>query len=103
MLTVFFVVSCAVQALSGFVVDRFGPRPVLFGGLALLAVAAFGYAASTSYAMLTLSRSSPAPATACSIRSTTRLLNRKIHSSRLGHAFACTASPAASAGRSRRR
>ena len=26
-MTIFFVVSCAVQALSGFVVDRFGPRP----------------------------------------------------------------------------
>ena len=41
-----------MQALSGFVVDRFGPRPVLFGGIGLLAVAAFGFAASTSYAML---------------------------------------------------
>ena len=38
LLTVYFVVSCAVQALSGFVVDRFGPRPVLLGGLALLAI-----------------------------------------------------------------
>ena len=52
LLTVFFVVSCSVQALSGFMVDRFGPRPILFGGIALLAVAAFGFAASTSYAML---------------------------------------------------
>src|SRR5215204_1599041 len=52
LLTVFFVVSCAVQALSGFAVDRFGPRPILFAGIALLAVSAFGFAASTSYAML---------------------------------------------------
>ena len=56
LLTVFFVVSCAVQAVSGFVVDRFGPRPILFGGIALLAAAAFGFAASTSYAMLVLLR-----------------------------------------------
>src|SRR6186713_902349 len=35
-----------------FVVDRFGPRPVLFAGLGLLALAAFGYAGSTSYSML---------------------------------------------------
>src|SRR5207244_563551 len=34
LMSVFFVVSCAMQALSGFVVDRFGPRPVLFAGLA---------------------------------------------------------------------
>jgi len=52
LLTIFFVVSCAVQALSGFWVDRYGPRPILFAGLALLGVAALGYAASTSYAML---------------------------------------------------
>src|SRR6476469_9389337 len=52
LLSIFFVVSCIVQALSGFVVDRFGPRPVLFGGLALLGLAAFGYASSQSYLML---------------------------------------------------
>jgi MFS family permease len=87
-LTVFFVVSCGVQALSGFVVDRFGPRPVLFGGLALLAVAAFGYCASTSYSMLI------AWAVVAGIGNGVfhpvdyTLLNRKIHPSRLGHAFA---------------
>ena len=46
LMTIFFVVSCIVQTLSGFVVDRFGPRPVLFAGLALLGLAAFGFAAS---------------------------------------------------------
>src|SRR3954451_13786992 len=43
LMTLFFVVSCAVQAISGFLVDRYGPRPILFGGLALLATSAFGY------------------------------------------------------------
>ena len=52
LMTIFFVVSCAVQALSGFVVDRFGPRPILFAGLSLLGLAAFGYAVSTSYWMM---------------------------------------------------
>ena len=42
-LTVFFVVSCMVQAASGFVVDKLGPRPVLFVGLGMLSLAAFGY------------------------------------------------------------
>src|SRR5690348_2518002 len=41
LMTIFFVVSCAVQAASGFLVDQHGPRPVLFGGLALLGLAAF--------------------------------------------------------------
>ena len=40
LMTVFFVTSCAVQTASGFLVDRLGPRPVLFGGLALLGVSA---------------------------------------------------------------
>ena len=87
-LTVFFVVSCAVQALSGFVVDRFGPRPVLFGGLALLAVAAFGYAASTSYAMLIGFAVVAGIGNGVFHPVDYTLLNRKIHSSRLGHAFA---------------
>ncbi|HUD34322.1 MAG TPA: MFS transporter, partial [Variovorax sp.] len=54
-LTVFFVVSCLVQAASGFVVDKLGPRPVLFVGLAMLALAAFGYAVAQSYWMLLIS------------------------------------------------
>ena len=49
LMTIFFVVSCAVQTTSGFLVDRFGPRPVLFAGLALVASAAFGFAASPNY------------------------------------------------------
>ena len=51
-LTVFFVVSCVVQAASGFVVDRLGPRPVLFVGLSLLALGAIGYSLAQSYWML---------------------------------------------------
>ncbi len=87
-LTVFFVVSCAVQALSGFVVDRVGPRPVLFGGLALLAVAAFGYAASTSYAMLFVFAVVAGIGNGVFHPVDYTLLNRKIRASRLGHAFA---------------
>jgi MFS transporter, FSR family, fosmidomycin resistance protein len=87
LMSIFFVVSCIVQALAGFVVDRFGPRPVLFAGLTLLGAAAFGYAASHSYWMLA----------ACSVVAGIgngvfhpvdyTLLNRKVHPSRLGHAF----------------
>ena len=87
-LTVFFVVSCAVQAISGFVVDRFGPRPVLFGGLSLLAVAAFGYASSTSYAMLFVFAVVAGLGNGVFHPVDYTLLNRKIHSTRLGHAFA---------------
>src|SRR5688500_20265198 len=38
LMTVFFVISGVGQALAGFVVDRFGARPVLFFGVATLGV-----------------------------------------------------------------
>jgi MFS family permease len=42
----FYATSGILQTPAGFLVDRVGPRPVLFGGLALLAtaVAAYGFA-----------------------------------------------------------
>jgi len=54
LMTIFFVVSCIVQAASGFLVDRIGARPVLFAGVGLLALAALTYSQSTGYAMLVL-------------------------------------------------
>jgi len=87
LLTVFFVVSCGVQALSGFVVDRLGPRPILFGGISLLAVAAFGFAASTSYAMLVGFAVVAGIGNGVFHPVDYTLLNRKIQPSRLGHAF----------------
>ncbi len=87
LLTIFFVVSCAVQALSGFIVDRLGPRPILFGGIALLAVAAFGYSVSTGYAMLAFFAVVAGIGNGVFHPVDYTLLNRKIHSSRLGHAF----------------
>ncbi|MFM9922479.1 MFS transporter [Variovorax sp. H27-G14] len=86
-LTVFFVVSCMVQAASGFIVDKLGPRPVLFVGLGALGLAAFGYAAAQSYWMLL----------ACAVVGGIgngvfhpvdyTLFNRKVAPTRLGHAY----------------
>jgi MFS family permease len=87
LMTIFFVVSCVVQASSGFVVDRFGPRPVLFGGLSLLGAAAFGFAASPSYAMLALCSVVAGIGNGVFHPVDYTLLNRKVHPSRLGHAF----------------
>jgi predicted MFS family arabinose efflux permease len=54
LMSVFFVVSCIAQATSGFLVDRIGARPVLFGGVGLLVLAALVYSQSNGYAMLLL-------------------------------------------------
>ena len=87
LMTVFFVVSCGVQAASGFVVDKFGPRPVLFAGLALLGVAAFGYALSTSYWMLAGAAVIGGIGNGVFHPVNYTLLNRKVSASRLGHAY----------------
>ncbi len=87
LLTIFFVVSCSVQTLSGFIVDRVGPRPVLFAGIALLGLAAFGYSASTSYAMLAFFSVVAGIGNGVFHPVDYTLLNRKVHPSRLGHAF----------------
>ena len=87
LMTVFFVVSCAVQAASGFVVDKLGPRPVLFAGLALLGVAAFGYALSTSYWMLAGAAVIGGIGNGVFHPVDYTLLNRKVSAPRLGHAY----------------
>jgi len=87
LMSIFFVVSCVVQALAGFVVDRFGPRPVLFGGLLLLGCAAFGFANSRSYWMLAVFSVVAGAGNGVFHPVDYTLLNRKVHPSRLGHAF----------------
>ena len=87
LLTIFFVVSSAVQAASGFLVDRIGPRPVLLGGLGLLALAALGYAASTHYAMLAASAVLAGLGNGVFHPADYTLINRNVHASRLGHAY----------------
>ncbi len=52
LMSVFFVVSCIVQAASGFLVDRIGARPVLFAGVGLLALSAIVLSQSNGYGML---------------------------------------------------
>ena len=87
LMTVFFVVSCAVQAASGFVVDKVGPRPVLFAGLALIGTAAFGYALSTSYWMLAAAAVVGGMGNGVFHPVDYTLLNRKVSAPRLGHAY----------------
>lgn len=87
LLTIFFVVSCAVQAGAGFVVDRLGPLPILWGGLALLGLAAFGFAASSSYAMLAAFSVLAGVGNGVFHPVDYTLLNRRVSAQRLGHAY----------------
>lgn len=87
LMTIFFVVSCTVQTLSGFWVDRYGPRPVLYAGMGLLALAAFGFAASTSYAMLMAFAVVAGLGNGVFHPVDYTLINRKVSAPRLGHAY----------------
>ncbi len=87
LMTIFFAVSCGVQAASGFVVDKFGPRPILFSGLALIGVSAFGYAASHSYWMLAVFSVIGGIGNGVFHPVDYTLLNRKVSAPRLGHAY----------------
>ncbi|AMM25880.1 MFS transporter [Variovorax sp. PAMC 28711] len=86
-LTVFFVVSCIVQAASGFIVDKLGPRPVLFVGLGALGLAAFGYALATSYWMLLAFAVLGGIGNGVFHPVDYTLFNRKVAPTRLGHAY----------------
>ncbi|MGJ7542588.1 MFS transporter [Variovorax sp. LT1R16] len=86
-LTVFFVVSCVVQAASGFIVDKLGPRPVLFVGLGLLGLAGFGYAMAQSYWMLLASAVVAGVGNGVFHPVDYTLFNRKVAPTRLGHAY----------------
>lgn len=86
-LTVFFVVSCMVQAASGFIVDKLGPRPVLFVGLGMLSLAAFGYAMAQSYWMLLVCAVAAGIGNGVFHPVDYTLFNRKVAPTRLGHAY----------------
>ena len=87
LMSIFFVVSCAVQAGSGFLVDKVGPRPILFTGLSLLGLAAFGFSISTSYAMLAGFSVLAGLGNGVFHPVDYTLLNRKVSAPRLGHAY----------------
>ena len=87
LMTIFFVVSCVSQTLSGFWVDRYGPRPVLMAGLGLVGLAALGFAASTSYAMLAAFSVLAGTGNGVFHPVDYTLLNRGVSQPRLGHAY----------------
>ena len=87
LMTVFFVVSGAGQALAGFVVDRIGALPVLLSGLALLCLAALGLASSNSYPVLMLFSALAGLGNSVFHPADFTVLNRRVTVQRLGHAF----------------
>lgn len=49
LVTTFFIASAIFQTPAGFLVDRFGARPILLGGLCMLSLSVAGYSIAPNY------------------------------------------------------
>lgn len=88
LLSVYFVVSCAGQAVAGFVVDRFGADRVLYAGLGLIGLSALGLAASPSYAVMFIFMATAGLGNCVFHPVDYSILNARVSPPRLGHAYA---------------
>lgn len=87
LMSVFFVVSGMGQASAGFVVDRFGARPVMFASLLMLALACLVASVAQSYAGLMVAAAMLGLGN-CSFHPVDfTILNQKVSPPRLGYAF----------------
>lgn len=87
LVSLFFVVSGVGQALSGFVVDRLGARPVLFAAFACFAASALTAASAQGYGQLMLASALAGLGNAPFHPADFTILNKRVSAPRLGHAF----------------
>jgi MFS family permease len=87
LMTVFFVVSGIGQASAGFVVDRFGARPVMFASLLILAMACLVASVAQSYTGLMVTAAMLGLGNCAFHPVDFTILNQKVSPPRLGYAF----------------
>ncbi|MBA4212790.1 MAG: MFS transporter [Polaromonas sp.] len=87
LMSLFFVISGSGQALSGFLVDRIGARPVLFAAISCFLLAALAASQATSYAGLVLVAMLAGLGNAPFHPADFTILNQRVSAPRLGHAF----------------
>ena len=87
LMTVFFAISGAGQALSGFVVDRLGARPVLFAAIGCFLLASLVASRATGYSSLLLVAAIAGLGNAPFHPADFTILNQRVSAPRLGHAF----------------
>ncbi|MEY4341700.1 MAG: hypothetical protein RL541_1204 [Pseudomonadota bacterium] len=87
LMTVFFVVSGIGQASAGFVVDRLGARPVMFGSLLVLAAGCLVVSVAPSYVGLMLGAALLGLGNCAFHPVDFTILNQKVSAPRLGYAF----------------
>ncbi|WP_366913045.1 MFS transporter [Rhodoferax sp.] len=87
LMSVFFVVSGIGQASAGFVVDKFGARPMLFAALGLFVLASGLASVVTGYAGLLVVAALAGLANATFHPVDFTILNQRVSAPRLGYAF----------------
>jgi MFS family permease len=87
LVTTFFVISGIGQALSGFLVDRTGARPVLFVALGCFVLAALLAASANGFGGLMLAASLAGLGNSPFHPVDFTILNKRVSQPRLGHAF----------------
>ena len=87
LVTIFFVISGIGQALSGFLVDKIGARPVLFSAIGVFVLAALVAAKAQGYPWLIVAAAlaglGNSPFHPCDFT----ILNQRVSLPRLGHAY----------------
>ena len=87
MSTVFFVISGFGQASAGFIVDRFGARPVMWGSVALFVLACLAAASAQSYSGMLLAAVLAGLGNCAFHPVDFTILNQRVSTPRLGYAF----------------
>ncbi|WP_127997601.1 MFS transporter [Piscinibacter defluvii] len=87
LVSLFFVISGIGQALSGFLVDRVGARPVLFAALSCFVLAGVATALADGYVGLALAAALSGLGNSPFHPVDFTILNKRVSTARLGHAF----------------
>ena len=87
LVTVFYAISGTGQALSGFLVDRVGARPVLFAALACFALAAVMTASASGYPGLMLAAALAGLGNSPFHPVDFTILNKRVSHPNIGHAY----------------
>lgn len=87
LVALFYTLSALFQPLAGFVVDRYGARSVLFGGVAFFVAGTALMGVSTSYAMLAVGAALTGIGNSVFHPADFAILNARVSPRRLGYAF----------------
>src|SRR5262245_47197481 len=86
-IALFYVLSAFFQPVAGFVVDRFGGRAVLVGGMACLALGMFVAGGASTYAMLVTGPAIAGIGNSVFHPADFSILTARVSSTRLGYAY----------------